>query len=70
MAWMTMFASWLTTTRAERKRAAQVLAAYEHWLSTEHPRLWREQGAALLADATPATLAERIATCDRLVGAA
>lgn len=67
---MTWLTTMLTTTRTERRRAAQVRAAYQHWLATEHPRLWNLHGQALLADATPATLAERIAACDRLVAAA
>lgn len=67
MAWTTAIAGWLSGGRAARTRTAQVVAAYEHWLASEHPRLWREYGDRLLAGVTPATLADRIATCDRLV---
>lgn len=67
---MAKLVAWLGKGRAERAQAERVVAAYRHWLEVEHAALWHAHGDALgrlLAGATPATLAERIATADRLV---
>ena len=64
--------AWFGLGRASAQRAEtrRIAAAYQHWLEVEHPALWRAHGEALgrlLAEATPATLADRIAAADRLV---